>query len=152
MHALITNGVATKYPYTVGDLRRDNPQTSFPKAIPEQVLANCGMVEVQVQAQPSYDQRTQRVETSSLPTLVNGAWTITKSVVNKTQEQIDADTANKSVEVRNKRNELLTESDWTQLPDSPVDRALWASYRQSLRDVTLQAGFPWNVTWPAKPE
>jgi hypothetical protein len=152
MHALITNGVATKYPYTVGDLRRDNPQMSFPKVISEQTLSGFGMVEVQVQAQPSYDQRTQRVETSSLPTLVNGAWTITKSVVNKTQEQIDADTANKSVEVRGKRNELLTESDWTQLPDSPVDRALWASYRQSLRDVTLQAGFPWNVTWPAKPE
>lgn len=151
MHALITNGVATKYPYTVGDLRRDNPQTSFPKVIPAQMLEDCGMVEVQVQAQPNYDPRTQRVETANLPVLLDGAWTITKSVVNKTQEQIDADTDNKSVEVRNKRNDLLSESDWTQILDAPVDRTVWATYRQSLRDITDQPGFPWDVQWPVKP-
>ena len=33
---------------------------------------------------------------------------------------------------------------------APVDKAAWAAYRQELRDITAQAGFPWNVQWPAK--
>ena len=55
-------------------------------------------------------------------------------------------------EVRNKRNKLLAECDWTQLPDAPVDQTAWAAYRQALREVTDQEGFPANVIWPIKPE
>ena len=54
--------------------------------------------------------------------------------------------------VRTSRNEKLKESDWTQVIDSPVDQTVWATYRQALRDVTAQEGFPWNVTWPEQPE
>ena len=53
--------------------------------------------------------------------------------------------------VRRSRNQMLTETDWTQLEDSPVDKAAWATYRQALRDVPTQEGFPWNVQWPEKP-
>jgi Phage tail assembly chaperone protein len=57
----------------------------------------------------------------------------------------------KSEEVRAKRNALLQESDWTQLVDSPVDHATWFAYRQALRDITAQAGFPWTIDWPERP-
>ena len=50
-----------------------------------------------------------------------------------------------------KRNELLTASDWTQLPDSPADKEAWATYRQSLRDLPEQKGFPTKVTFPISP-
>lgn len=56
--------------------------------------------------------------------------------------------------VREQRNVLLTESDWTQLDDSPVtnDKKLeWASYRQELRNIPDQEGFPFQVVWPSKP-
>lgn len=53
--------------------------------------------------------------------------------------------------VRHTRTENLNASDWTQLADSPVDKAVWATYRQALRDITAQTGFPWNVTWPDQP-
>jgi hypothetical protein len=53
--------------------------------------------------------------------------------------------------VRRTRNQKLTETDWTQLEDSPVDKASWATYRQALRDVPSQEGFPWTVEWPEKP-
>jgi len=53
--------------------------------------------------------------------------------------------------VRTSRSEKLKECDWTQLSDSPADRAAWATYRQALRDITKQAGFPWVVTYPDKP-
>ena len=53
--------------------------------------------------------------------------------------------------VRQQRGEKLKETDWTQVADAPVDKALWATYRQALRDVTTQEGFPWDITWPKEP-
>ena len=55
-------------------------------------------------------------------------------------------------EVRAERNRLLTASDWTQVADAPVDQAAWAAYRQALRDLPQQDGFPLNVIWPTTPE
>lgn len=55
-------------------------------------------------------------------------------------------------QARKERNRLLAASDWTQIADAPVDHAAWAVYRQALRDVPEQAGFPENVIWPTKPE
>ena len=57
-----------------------------------------------------------------------------------------------AVYIREKRNQLLTASDWTQTADAPVDRAAWQDYRQALRDIPQQAGFPADITWPTKPE
>jgi hypothetical protein len=53
--------------------------------------------------------------------------------------------------LRKKRDFLLSESDWTQVADAPVDQAAWATYRQALRDITAQESFPQEVTWPEKP-
>lgn len=64
------------------------------------------------------------------------------------KENIDAVQA---VVVRNSRGQKLANSDWTQVADSPVDKAVWATYRQALRDITIQEGFPWSVTWPDAP-
>lgn len=55
--------------------------------------------------------------------------------------------------VRRTRTALLQKSDWTQLPDVPSEtKDQWAKYRQLLRDITDQAGFPESVIWPNKPE
>jgi hypothetical protein len=59
--------------------------------------------------------------------------------------------AEQSASVRTSRNDKLASCDWTQLADSTADKPTWATYRQSLRDVTAQDGFPWNVTWPEAP-
>lgn len=53
-----------------------------------------------------------------------------------------------------RRNALLAESDWTQLADVPLSaeqKAAWVAYRQQLRDVPSQTGFPDNISWPTKP-
>ena len=58
------------------------------------------------------------------------------------------------VNIREERDAKLTESDWTQVADAPVDQTAWATYRQALRDITSHANFP-NLTetdWPTKPE
>ena len=60
--------------------------------------------------------------------------------------------APKSEDIRNQRNRLLAACDWTQLPDAQCDQTAWAAYRQALRDVTDQEGFPANVLWPVEPK
>lgn len=55
-------------------------------------------------------------------------------------------------QARAHRNALLAASDWTQVADAPVDQAAWATYRQALRDITAQAGFPTDINWPVAPE
>jgi hypothetical protein len=60
--------------------------------------------------------------------------------------------AEQAKSVRTSRSEKLKDSDWTQVADAPVDKAAWATYRQALRDVTGQEGFPWTITWPTQPE
>lgn len=54
-------------------------------------------------------------------------------------------------EARLTRDKMLSNSDWTQLPDAQVDQEAWAVYRQSLRDITTQDGFPENIEWPQLP-
>jgi len=57
----------------------------------------------------------------------------------------------KANEVRTQRDALLAETDWTQVADAPVDAQAYADYRQALRDVPQQSGFPGDIDWPAKP-
>jgi hypothetical protein len=59
--------------------------------------------------------------------------------------------AERAKSIRDSRTEKLKDSDWTQLADSTVDKAAWATYRQALRDITAQAGFPWTIDWPEAP-
>ena len=55
-------------------------------------------------------------------------------------------------QAREQRARLLLASDWTQLPDVPLDtKAAWADYRQALRDVPAQPSFPTEITWPTPP-
>lgn len=52
-----------------------------------------------------------------------------------------------------RRDAALSASDWTQLPDVPVrDQQAWARYRQALRDLPEQAGWPESVEWPTPPD
>ena len=60
--------------------------------------------------------------------------------------------ANQAAAVRADRNARLAACDWTQVADAPVDKAVWATYRQELRDISSQPGFPWEITWPDAPQ
>ena len=63
-----------------------------------------------------------------------------------------ANQARLSTQIRVERNALLRATDFTQLADSTPDSNDWLSYRQALRDIPNQAGFPYDVTFPAVPE
>lgn len=64
----------------------------------------------------------------------------------------ELDESKAALEIREQRNIKLNVSDWTQVADAPVDQAAWAAYRQALRDIPSQQGFPWEVQWPTQPE
>lgn len=69
------------------------------------------------------------------------------------QTEIYSRKQRKIKEVLNKRNALLAESDWTQLPDVPaLKQSDWATYREALRNLPQSLGFPWSMEWPIKPE
>jgi len=75
---------------------------------------------------------------------VYGAWQQT-DVIDRINEA-------KAKGIREQRDALLDESDFAVLPDSPVsDTDAWKTYRQALRDVPQQPGFPGDITWPEKP-
>ena len=156
MYVKITNGSVDEYPYSVNQLRRDNPSTSFPRTISDSALEDWGVYPVTVQDNPTYDVRTQVLETSTTPTLVDGVWTLTVSVTNKTTNAIQEYDNNAAEANRSVRNSLLFKSDWTQMNDSPLsneDKTAWATYRQELRSITDLDAWP-NLSdddWPTKP-
>lgn len=71
---------------------------------------------------------------------------ISETRVDATPEDIAREWAG----VRQERNRLLSESDWTQTPDATADKQAWLVYRQALRDITTQTD-PINIVWPIPP-
>jgi hypothetical protein len=150
MYILAPNQIAEIFPYSIGALRRDNPNTSFPRNPSDAVLADWNVFPVVEQSPPECNPANQNLNQLN-PTLVDGEWLQTWAVTPATPEEIAERLQSREAEVRQQRNELLSACDWTQLPDSPADHEAWATYRQELRDVTGQEGFPWDVTWPEAP-
>jgi hypothetical protein len=141
MFAKISNGAVERFPYTLSDLRRENPNVSFPATVPDAELATYGVERVTATTAPASNARTHTLERSC--SLVDGVWTEVW-----TETQLESAVAEKNI--REQRNELLSQTDWTQLSDSSV-ASIWTTYRQALRDVPAQDGFPYSVTWPTEP-
>lgn len=159
MYAEVQGSTLIRFPYTHGSLMEENPFTNYgndpdlPALFPETQTAienGYTLVEVTVLPEPNVEPRTYRTQQQS-PSLKDGVWVIDWDIIPKSNDEIAADTATKATSVRADRNSRLTACDWTQLPDAPTDKAAWATYRQALRDISLQVGFPWNVSWPAQP-
>ena len=134
-----------------GEWRRHYSNTSLPRVWTAATLQGLKLEAVLEAPKPAVD-RTQTVRRDGIKKDSKGNWITAWTVVDKTQEQLDAETAQAAQSVRSQRDSLLAASDWTQVPDAPVDQAAWRTYRQALRDVTTQSGFPHEVTWPVKPE
>lgn len=142
--AIVENGAVTR----VGDYRELFPNTSFPPSGPDaDFMAANGCMGVTV-FKP-HDSRTEKLV--PVTPYVEAGQVFTVAVQAKSQAEQDADTDSQAAQVRSQRNRLLADCDWTQLADSPVDKAAWATYRQALRDISAQAGFPWDVEWPHDP-
>ena len=132
-----------------GEFRALFPNTSFPQQLSEALINELGADVVFEGPQGSYT-RYQYSFADGVEQ-ISGKWFTKHSVADMAQEAKDALDANQAETIRKQRTDKLSASDWTQLADAPVDKAVWATYRQALRDVTTQSGFPWTITWPDAP-
>lgn len=150
-YAKIVNDAVSQYPISGTDIKLQNPETSFPVGVlSQEIMEAFGCFPVVETSPPIYDLNTQRLE--ELPPVLNqGIWTQVWSIVELNFEEIAQKTQDKSEQIRKERNNMLALSDWTQVADAPVDKAAWAAYRQALRNITTQSGFPWTLEWPVAP-
>lgn len=132
-----------------GEFRALFPNTSLPQQLTETLINDMGgdVVFEGPQAQPTRYQ----VGFADGVQQIEGKWYTKYSVSDMDQEAIAAKDTEQAKAIRSQRTDKLKDSDWTQVADAPVDKAAWATYRQALRDITAQPGFPWDTQWPDAP-
>jgi hypothetical protein len=143
--AIIKDGVIT-----TGDYKELFPNTSFPANGPsDEWLAEQGAKKIT--RFKAYDALTQKLVPATA--YDDGEFVSVVQVEELTEEEIQAAKDSAMAQLRYNRNNLLTQSDWTQIPDCTVDKQAWAAYRQALRDFPAtvnDARLP--VEWPKSPD
>ena len=158
---------------TQGEVRRMHSNTSLPRVWDANVCQALGIDPVLEAPKPEVTGYTQAVRNGATQD-ANGNWVQAWSVVDMFQDYTDdegvthtkadqeaayqADLDAKAAEsVRTQRDKLLAESDWVTVKAVDQNAAdnlgiqvpqVWLDYRQALRDITTQDGFPHNVIWP----
>lgn len=147
----VTNGQVDQYPYTVGQLRRDNPNVSFPKGISESTLNEWGVYAVQETSEPSYNSANQYVSETS-PIFDDGVWKSAWQIKTRTPDEQATYNERVASGNRTRRDGKLMETDWHALSDVTMSAEMTA-YRQALRDITAHANWPHlnDDDWPTKP-
>lgn len=142
MYVKVENGEVVKFPYSMEDLRSENTNISFPENMTDEFLASYNVFPVlEERNNASTDLKTERITESIV--FEDGVW---KQKYNK----VSLSTEESAQRVRNHRDSLLRRTDWTALSDVTMPTEM-ATYRQALRDITDQEGFPLSVTWPTAP-
>jgi hypothetical protein len=162
--------VATGTPKTKVQLRQENKHMSLPEAWTDATLEALGVARVtktdapdvgewQVAVKDGVEQVdgvwqerwvTQEMFTEYTETDEDGVET-TVTVQDQKDAKVAADNAALAETARIERNDLLKDTDHYGLSDMTMSAEV-AAYRQALRDVPQQAGFPSAITWPTKPE
>jgi hypothetical protein len=152
MYAKIENGVAVEYPIFEGELERRFPDRTYP-------LDTSGdpIPEGYVRVVSAFKGNTYSVKyIMEMPILIDGIWTESYREVEYTSQEIAFLKEKVDLEVRTKRNKILQLSDYKVFPDiwqayTDQEKLEWTDYRQALRDVPDQEGFPLDVNWPIEP-
>jgi len=144
---------------TDGEFRSLHPNTSFPSVLTPDILDAFGVDPIlegpQATTTPPYEVSVrQGIEE------IDGQW-FTKYVVGPIFESEEQEAEYKkgidervAKSIRDQRDKLLAETDWIVIKAKETNTDLsseFIEYRQALRDITLQQGFPHNIIWPEKP-
>ena len=147
-YLLASNNTILKFPYSLEELRRDNPQTSFPLEMSAEELSEWGVYSVKDQSPPEHNEHTETIELSP-PSCVNGLWIREWIIIPASAEVMVERTEKKSAEIREYRDKLLASTDYTQLADyQGTDTERYKQLRQQYRDMPQQPDFPWLVVHP----
>lgn len=145
-YARVDNGVVAEYPILESHFRLRFPNISFPiPFVPPE-----GYYEVYPTPKPEVNVGNSVQE--EYPVFnEEGKLVESWKIVTATPEEIEERQRVKWEEIRRIRDMKLMMTDYTQLPDSPVDRVVWAEYRQRLRDVPQSKQNPFEIVWPEEP-
>lgn len=150
---LKVSGSTIIYPYSIQQLKMENKNVSFPSIITNALLESFNVYSVELKDSGFDDDYTKDV-IELTPTLSGSVYIQTYQITDADETTLNKRKEIKWEEVREERNILLSDCDWTQFQDSPITGSKlteWQTYRQSLRDITNQEN-PYNITWPTKPE
>ena len=152
MYVKVANGAVEQFPYTLGNLRRDNPNTSFPKNPSDEMLADWGVYPINEVAAPTYDEKTQNIVRDEAPILNGSSWDYGWTVQAKTADEIQDYNDGTAAVNRKIRDNKLAETDFYALSDVTMSAEM-TTYRQALRDITAHANWPHlnDDDWPIKP-
>lgn len=131
--------------YSIEQLKKDNPGISFPKEISNELLETFNIFRVVTAPAPVIDIKTHHYTSNII--YKDGTYIQEWSIIKLPQKDAENN-------VRAHRNYLLTDSDWVVLlhyERGQVPPKEWLTYRQTLRDISLQPEFPYNVKWPDIP-
>ena len=143
---IINNEIS--YPYTIKDLKAAHRNITFPNELGDETMIEFGLYEVGQTPKPN--DYTKNI-TEGTPVLTDGLYYQNWIQADASQSEIDYRLENQWFIIRETRNELLSECDWTQLADIPSEtKEAWTIYRQALRNITTQSS-PFSITWPVKP-
>lgn len=146
----LENGVPVEHPVDDYNFRALFPAVSFPRYLTPADVEPFGYGMYEYSQYPELGRYQKAIEGAPVKK-DDGMWYQQWNTVEMSaEEKAEADKKQADL-MRAHRSARLAKSDWTQLADSPVDGANWLSYRQALRDVPSQAGFPWEITWPEEP-
>ena len=153
MFIQIKDGQPFGYAVVEENLRMLFPEVTFPKAFSPSDVEPYGFGIYEFTQIPEVPRFKKLIE---LPPIKkdNGIYYQVWGFENMTETEKIAATEAKANDVRIERKYTLMDCDWTQLPDvilSEEKKIEWNIYRQALRDVSLQEGFPWDVVWPTPP-
>jgi hypothetical protein len=137
-----------QYPYSLGMLRKENPNTSFPKqpSVSDMELFNVYPV---TETFPTVGDGQHLVKVWT-PTLVDGDWVLAHEAVDLTSDDIAEATAVLAANARVTRDKLLAATDFYALSDVVMTSDM-TTYRSDLRDISDQENFPSAITWPTAP-
>jgi hypothetical protein len=146
------SGSNITYPYSIQDLKLENKNISFPSIISDSLLETFGVYKVELK-DSGYENDYTKDVIELAPIISGSVYVQTFNVVDADETTINTRMEVKWEEIRQQRNQLLSESDWTQFQDSPITGSqltLWQTYRQELRNITSQSN-PFEIIWPIKP-
>ena len=143
-----TGSTVEQYPYSIGLLRKDNPNTSFPKQVSAADMASFNVYPV-TEVTPTVAD-TQKLVKVWTPTLVSGDWVLAHEAVDLTLDDIAEATAVLAANAREERDGLLAATDFYALSDVVMTSEM-TTYRSDLRSVPTLSGFPSDFEWPTAP-
>lgn len=149
-----SQGEPINHPVDDGNFRALFPSTSFPLILTPQSVQGTGFAMYEFSQQPELGRYEKLIE-GTPKKAADGRFFQTWQVVEMNDDEKVELNNEQAVLVRSQRTMKLRATDWVFNPDAPLNeeqRQAYVVYRQELRDISAQEGFPWDITWPQAPQ